>query len=452
MEVKMAVERARWAATGDGEPRSGGALGSRAAAGCGQWRRCGGRHCLAGGDGGWWRSAEWRRWTREKRDGRAAAVGCCVMGVAAQVAAAILFLIEFTASAYADSAIKLVISHFPERKSILISVIAGVYVRRNQVWAYKLVSQFRNAEFVENVAPRAFTFAELEQATNEFREELGRGAFGAVYKGILPDCEKVVAVKKLEKVLAEGEKEFQNEITVIGKTHHRNLVRLLGYCLDGAKRLLVYEYMSNGSLADVLLKPENHPSWDERIKIARDIARGVLYLHEECETQIIHCDIKPQNILMDENRCPKISDFGLAKLLKRDQTRTYTTFRGTKGYVAPEWYRKMPVTVKADVYSFGIVLLEIICCRKSLDWSFSEDQAVLEDWAYQCFKAGELYKLVGDQEVVDMRKLERMMKIALWCIQDEPALRPSMKKVLLMLEGTVDIPDPPSPTSFLSST
>ncbi|XP_071916126.1 G-type lectin S-receptor-like serine/threonine-protein kinase LECRK3 [Coffea arabica] len=400
----MAVERARWAATGDGEPRSGGALGSRAAAGCGQWRRCGGRHCLAGGDGGWWRSAEWRRWTREKRDGRAAAVGCCVMGVAAQV------------------------------------------------WAYKLVSQFRNAEFVENVAPRAFTFAELEQATNEFREELGRGAFGAVYKGILPDCEKVVAVKKLEKVLAEGEKEFQNEITVIGKTHHRNLVRLLGYCLDGAKRLLVYEYMSNGSLADVLLKPENHPSWDERIKIARDIARGVLYLHEECETQIIHCDIKPQNILMDENRCPKISDFGLAKLLKRDQTRTYTTFRGTKGYVAPEWYRKMPVTVKADVYSFGIVLLEIICCRKSLDWSFSEDQAVLEDWAYQCFKAGELYKLVGDQEVVDMRKLERMMKIALWCIQDEPALRPSMKKVLLMLEGTVDIPDPPSPTSFLSST
>ncbi|XP_027178530.1 G-type lectin S-receptor-like serine/threonine-protein kinase LECRK3 [Coffea eugenioides] len=336
--------------------------------------------------------------------------------------------------------------------AVLISVIAGVYVHRNQVWAYKQISRLRNVEFLENVAPRAFTFAELEQATNEFGEELGRGASGAVYKGILPDSEKVVAVKKLEKVLAESEMEFQNEIKVIGKTHHRNLVRLLGYCLDGAERLLVYEYMSNGSLADVLLKPENHPSWDERTKIARDIARGILYLHEECETQIIHCDIKPQNILMDENRCPKISDFGLAKLLKRDQTRTHTTFRGTKGYVAPEWYRKMPVTVKADVYSFGIVLLEIICCRKSLDWSFSEDEAVLEEWAYHCFKAGELHKLVGDQEVVDMRKLERMMKIALWCIQDEPALRPSMKKVLLMLEGTVDIPDPPSPTSFLSST
>ncbi|KAL3510898.1 hypothetical protein ACH5RR_030299 [Cinchona calisaya] len=334
---------------------------------------------------------------------------------------------------------------------ILILSIAVIFVYRNRKWAYTKLSPNIGVKFIEDVAPTAFTFAELEQATNEFNEEVGRGAFGTVYKGILPYSQKVVAVKRLERVLAEGEKEFQNEITVIGKTHHRNLVRLLGYCLDGIKRLLVYEYMCNGSLADVLFKPENHPCWDERIRIACDIARGILYLHEECETQIIHCDIKPQNILMDDNRCAKISDFGLAKLLNHDQTRTYTAVRGTRGYVAPEWHRKLPVTVKADVYSFGIVLLEIICCRKSVDWNTSEDQAILEEWAYDCYEAGEIHKLVGGDEVVDLRKLERMIKIAIWCIQDEPTLRPSMKKVLLMLEGTVEIPVPPCPTSFFSA-
>ncbi|KAM0976982.1 hypothetical protein FF1_019877 [Malus domestica] len=208
--------------------------------------------------------------------------------------------------------------------------------------------------------------------------------------------------------------------------------------------------MSNGSLADVLFAPDRQPCWEERMRIARNIARGFLYLHEECDTQIIHCDIKPQNILMDEYMCPKISDFGLAKLLKADQTRTTTGIRGTKGYVAPEWHRKMPITVKADVYSFGVVLLEIICCRRNVDWNLPEEEAVLDELAYPCFESGEHGKLVGEQEV-DTRQFERMIKVALWCIQDEPSLRPSMKKVLLMLEGTVEIPIPPSPNSFLST-
>ncbi|XP_008232102.1 PREDICTED: G-type lectin S-receptor-like serine/threonine-protein kinase RLK1 [Prunus mume] len=262
---------------------------------------------------------------------------------------------------------------------LLISVIV---LWNHNVWVYKRMSAVNgDLELNESVAPRRYAYEELEKMTNNFKEELGRGASSTVYKGLILGTQKPVAVKRLEKVAAEGETEFQTEIRVIGRTHHKNLVRLLGYCLDGAKKLLVYEYMSNGSLADVLFTRERQPFWEERMGIARNIARGFLYLHEECDTQIIHCDIKPQNILLDEFMCPKISDFGLAKLLKADQTRTTTGIRGTKGYVAPEWHRKMPITVKTDVYSFGIVLLEIICCRRNVDWSLPEEEAILDELA-----------------------------------------------------------------------
>ncbi|CAA2986123.1 G-type lectin S-receptor-like serine threonine-kinase LECRK3 [Olea europaea subsp. europaea] len=330
----------------------------------------------------------------------------------------------------------------------LILAISWVYVHQNHVGTY-MISNNRNVEMIDDVGLRAFTYAELVQATNEFKEELGRGASGTVYKGILSNNETIVAVKRLEKELA-GMREFQTEMKVIGKTYHRNLVRLLGYCFEGSEWLLVYEYMSNGSLADILFNPENRPCWEERIRISLDIARGILYLHEECETRIIHCDIKPQNILMDEHRCAKISDFGLAKLLMLDQTYTNTGIRGTRGYVAPEWHMNLPVTVKADVYSFGIVLLEIICCRRSVDRRLSENEAILQEWVYNCYAAGELNKLVGYEDV-DTRTLDRMIKIGIWCIQDEPSMRPSMKNVLLMLDGTLDIPVPPCPNSFRSS-
>ncbi|XP_010245281.1 PREDICTED: G-type lectin S-receptor-like serine/threonine-protein kinase LECRK1 [Nelumbo nucifera] len=323
---------------------------------------------------------------------------------------------------------------------------------RNRVWAYKRILDPGSIGLTEEIALRSFTIAELQKLTEGFKEEVGRGAFGTVFKGTLPNghIQRIVAVKRLEKMLDEGEREFQTEIRVIAKTHHRNLVRLVGYCNDGPNKLLVYEYMSNGSLADLLFTKERRPNWDERVGIALKIARGILYLHDECETQIIHCDIKPQNILMDEFNCPKIADFGLAKLLKPDQSGTFTAIRGTRGYVAPEWHRNMPITVKADIYSFGVVLLELVCCRRSVDVNVPEDEIVLTDWVYDCFKAGELQKLVGD-EVVDKKRLERMVSVGLWCIQDEPSLRPFMKKVVLMLEGTVDIPVPPSPSSFFST-
>ncbi|GAY45166.1 hypothetical protein CUMW_087470 [Citrus unshiu] len=333
---------------------------------------------------------------------------------------------------------------------ILISAVTfGIFIYRYHVGSYRRIPGNGSARYCEDIAPLSFSYAELEKMTDGFKEEVGRGSSGTVYKGAMINGQ-LVAVKRLEKVLAEGEREFQTEMKVIGRTHHRNLVRLLGYSLEVSKKILVYEYMSNGSLADILFNPEKQPNWVERMGIARDIARGILYLHDECETQIIHCDIKPQNILMDENRCAKISDFGLAKLMKPDQTRTFTGIRGTRGYVAPEWHRNLPITVKADVYSFGVVLLEIICRRRCLDPNLPDDQVILEEWVYQCFENGNLSQLVEDEEV-DEKQLERMIKVALWCILDEPSLRPSMKKVLLMLEGTVEIPIPPNPTSFLSA-
>uniref|UniRef100_A0A2N9F2N8 Receptor-like serine/threonine-protein kinase n=1 Tax=Fagus sylvatica TaxID=28930 RepID=A0A2N9F2N8_FAGSY len=276
--------------------------------------------------------------------------------------------------------------------AFIVLAISGIAIYRNRVWAYKSISNHGNIVLGEDIAPRSFTYAELEKVTDGFKEELGRGAFGTVYKGVIGNDKKVVAVKRLDiKLLAEREREFQTEMRVIGRTHHKNLVRLLGYCHDGPNRLLVYEYMSMG------------------------------------------------------HGCAKISDFGLAKLLNPEQTKTFTDIRGTRGYVAPEWHRKSPVTVKVDVYSFGVVLLEIICCRKNVDYNLSEEEAILEEWACHCFETGESDKLVNDEDV-DKGQLERMIKVAIWCIQDEPSIRPSMKKVLLMLEGTVEILIPPSLT------
>lgn len=282
---------------------------------------------------------------------------------------------------------------------------------------------------------------------------MGRGGFGVVYKGtIQAGSTRVVAVKKLDKVVQDGEKEFKTEVQVIGQTHHKNLVRLLGFCDEGQNRLLVYEFLSNGTLANFLFGCSK-PNWKQRTQIAFGIARGLLYLHEECGTQIIHCDIKPQNILLDNYYNARISDFGLAKLLVMDQSKTQTAIRGTKGYVAPEWFRNRPITVKVDVYSFGVMLLEIICCRRNVDLEIGEvENPVLTDWAYDCYMDGSLDVLIGDDTEAknDISTLERLLKVGIWCIQEDPSLRPTMRKVTQMLEGVVEVPAAPNPFPYSS--
>ncbi|KAL9143102.1 hypothetical protein ABFS82_14G213500 [Erythranthe guttata] len=305
------------------------------------------------------------------------------------------------------------------------------------------------------VSIRSFGFDELKEATNGFNEEIGSGAWSTVYKGTLKEGENVifVAVKKPHKIAEEADQEFKAEVSSISRTNHKNLVQLLGYCDEGQNRLLVYEYMPNGSLAEFLFENPSPPNWYRRVQIAFATARGLCYLHEECTMQIIHCDIKPQNVLLDGSHVAKISDFGLAKLLRADQTRTNTGIRGTRGYVAPEWFRNMPITAKVDVYSYGILLLELLCCRKNfLPDVEDENVVVLADWAYDCYRGGAIRSLAADDEVAvdDLKLFEKFVMVAIWCVQEDPALRPHMKRVMHMLEGSVEVPAPPDPTSFVT--
>lgn len=302
---------------------------------------------------------------------------------------------------------------------------------------------------------RDFTYRELEEATNGFNEEVGRGASGVVYKGYLHgEFDTSIAVKKIiDRIPQETEKEFTMEVQTIGHTLHKNLVQLLGFCYEGAERLLVYPFMPNGSLTKFLFSGKK-PAWALRVDIAHGVARGLLYLHEECGKQIIHCDIKPENILLDNNFIAKISDFGIAKLLKAEQTKTSTGIRGTRGYFAPEWFKNVRISSKVDVYSFGIVHLEIVCCRRNVDLQSNDDeQVVLAYWAYDCYRCSRLDLLVESDEeaIINMKIVERFMRVALWCIQDEPEMRPTMLKVTKMLDGAIEVPQPPIDTpTFIS--
>jgi serine/threonine protein kinase len=300
---------------------------------------------------------------------------------------------------------------------------------------------------------KTFTYSELESAAGGFQEVLGTGASGVVYKGKLQDeIGTSIAVKKIDKLEHETEKEFTIEVQAVGKTHHKNLVRLLGFCNEGKERLLVYEFMANGSL-DTLLFGDVRLRWNLRARLALGVARGLLYLHEECSTRIIHCDIKPQNILLDEDFTAKISDFGLAKLLRTKQTQTNTGARGTRGYVAPEWFKSIGITAKVDVYSFGVILLELICCRRNVELEVTEeDQKILTYWAMDCYRCGRVDFLVqGDDEaILDLKKVERFVEVALWCLQEDPTIRPTMLKVTQMLDGAATIPTLPDLSSFVS--
>ncbi|KAF6992773.1 hypothetical protein CFC21_009736 [Triticum aestivum] len=306
----------------------------------------------------------------------------------------------------------------------------------------------------------AFRFTDLVRATKNFSEKLGGGGFGSVYKGVLNDSTSI-AVKRLDGA-CQGEKQFRAEVSSVGLIQHINIVKLIGFCSEGDKRLLVYEHMSNGSLDVHLFKKSNANgdilNWNTRFQITLGIARGLSYLHQSCRQCIIHCDIKPENILLDASFVPKVADFGLAALVGRDFSRILTTFRGTIGYLAPEWLSGNAITPKIDVYSFGMVLLEIISGARNS----SGTDNTRNNHSAKFFPVQAIHKLHGGdvQSLVDpnlhgdfnLEEVERVCKVACWCIQDNEFDRPAMGEMVRVLEGLQEIDMPPMPRQLAAMT
>jgi hypothetical protein len=308
------------------------------------------------------------------------------------------------------------------------------------------VHRMENLQVGEGII--AFRYTNLQCATKNFSEKLGAGGFGSVFKGFLDDS-TAIAVKRLDGV-CQGEKQFRAEVRSIGIIQHINLVKLIGFCTEGDSRLLVYEHMQNSSLdAHLFNSNATDLKWSIRYQIALGVARGLVYLHDSCRDCIIHCDIKPQNILLDASFVPKIADFGMAKFLGRDFSRVLTTMRGTIGYLAPEWISGTDITAKVDVYSYGMVLLEIVSGKKnsSREYTAGDDYVYYPVQVVKKLLEGDVVSLVDNNlhGNVHLEQVERALKVACWCIQDDEFDRPTMSEVVQCLEGLLEVNIPTMP-------
>ncbi|OMO86377.1 reverse transcriptase [Corchorus capsularis] len=292
-----------------------------------------------------------------------------------------------------------------------------------------------------------FTYRQMKAATNNFdaANKIGEGGFGSVYKGELLDG-TIIAIKKLSSKSKQGDREFLNELGMISGLQHPNLVRLYGCCVEGTQLLLVYEYMENNSLSRALFGPKEsqlHLDWPTRQNICLGIAKGLAFLHEESSLKIVHRDIKTTNVLLDKDLNAKISDFGLAKFDEEENTHISTRIAGTIGYMAPEYALWGYLTFKADVYSFGIVALEIVAGKNNTKYRPEEDYVCLQDWALVLQQKGNLMELVDPRLGTEYNEEEamRMIKVALLCTNSSPALRPVMSEIVNMLEGRIHVPE-----------
>lgn len=335
------------------------------------------------------------------------------------------------------------------------AIVAGLFT----MFRRQLKSAALRHEELEGCSPLVYSYEELRIATKDFRYKLGEGGFGTVYKGRLQNQE-FVAVKRLEGMLQQ-EKQFRAEIVTIGRIHHINLLRLLGFCSEGNHRLLVYEYMEKGSLDQYLFQDDGRAckqiegvlDWSTRFSICLGVARGIHYLHEECLNCILHCDIKPQNILLDQSFHAKVADFGLAYLHNRDHTVKVTTVRGTRGYLAPEWVSNLPITAKADIYSYGMLIMEVVSGRSN--FLHSQPGRLADDsntWCFPMWAYGKGIEQVVDARLlassIDWKQVDMVLKVAFCCIQVDMKARPTMRQVLQILEGVLPVPDAPPPSLY----
>ncbi|XP_050105535.1 cysteine-rich receptor-like protein kinase 10 isoform X2 [Malus sylvestris] len=348
----------------------------------------------------------------------------------------------------------------PISVSVLLFVVGYCCITRRAKYKYNeaAADEPSGENDITTVESLQFDFATIQAATSNFSDDhkLGEGGFGQVYKGILSNGQEV-AVKRLSRDSGQGTEEFKNEMVLVAKLQHRNLVRLLGFCLEGEEKILVYEYVLNKSLDYFLFDPEKQGQldWSRRYKIISGIARGIMYLHEDSRLRIIHRDLKASNILLDGEMHPKISDFGMARIFGVDQTQADTNrIVGTFGYMSPEYAMHGHFSVKSDMYSFGVLVLEIVSGKKN-SYFFQTDPAEdLMSHAWKLWRDGTSLELLDQclRDSYSRTEVIRCIHIGLLCVQEDPADRPTLQSVVLTLNSySVSLPLPKQPEFFLQS-
>ncbi|XP_059661962.1 G-type lectin S-receptor-like serine/threonine-protein kinase At4g03230 isoform X2 [Cornus florida] len=301
-----------------------------------------------------------------------------------------------------------------------------------------------------------FNLEKIAAATENFSlaNKLGEGGFGPVYKGKLPSGQEL-AVKRLSKSSGQGIEEFKNEVILISKLQHRNLVKLLGFCIEGEEKLLLYEFMPNRSLDAFLFGSSKKAilNWDQISNIIEGIARGLLYLHRDSRLRIIHRDLKASNILLDEDMNPKISDFGMARIFRGNQTLANTNrVVGTYGYMSPEYAMEGIFSEKSDVFSFGVLLLEIISGKRNTGFYHHEIYRNLLGYAWDVWNKGKALELL-DSEIANSisspSQVLRCIHVGLLCVQEQPNDRPSMATIVFILCNDTTLPTPKQPAFIL---
>ncbi|KVI03376.1 L-type lectin-domain containing receptor kinase V.9-like [Cynara cardunculus var. scolymus] len=342
------------------------------------------------------------------------------------------------------------------KKRLILAIglsVGGLLVLSSVTIVTIVMFQIRKRKYAEvlegwevQYGPHRFSYKDLYTATKGFKESelLGKGGFGQVYKGTLPELGAPVAVKKIWHESGQGMKEFVAEIATIGRLRHPNLVRLLGYCRRKGELFLVYDYMPNASLDNFLFnsKPESSLTWNQRLKIIIDVAEALAYLHEEWVEVIIHRDIKASNVLLDAELNAKLGDFGLARFGNNGNDAKTTHLAGTLGYIAPELARKGKATTATDIFAFGAFCLEVACGRRPVELQGRQDAVILVEWVMECWFKEELLKAVDPKLMneFDREEMEMVLKVGLLCSHSVPAVRPSMSQILQFLRKSSPLP------------
>lgn len=333
---------------------------------------------------------------------------------------------------------------------VSLSITSFVLISSSILLAVFLFRKFKNREIIESweleIVPHRYKYIELKKATKNFKESelLGSGGFGRVYKGTLRNPKAEVAVKRVSHDSKQGIREFVSEISSIGRLRHRNLVQLQGWCRRGGDLLLVYDFMPNGSLDRYLFDtPKCILSWEQRFKIIKGVASGLLYLHQGYEQIVLHRDVKASNVLLDSEMNPRLGDFGLAKLYDHGSNPGTTRVVGTLGYLAPELPRTGRSTTSSDVYAFGALMLEVACGRRPIESRSGPDELVLVDYVWSKWKGGGIVDVVDERMKGEFEEKEVVMvlKLGLMCSSHQQAGRPSMRQVVSYLEGEIEVPE-----------